>query len=103
MPQRLGTAQLKILEAIAGGTGYGFDVMDQTGLPSGSVYPALAKLEKAGLVRSRWESASVARRDKRPPRRYYEITPSGRDALEVALAEARDLARSLARAVKESS
>jgi len=103
MPQLLGTAQLKVLEAIAGGTGYGFDVMDQTGLPSGSVYPALAKLEKSGLVRSRWEAASVARREKRPPRRYYEITESGRDALAGALARARDLARSLAKAVRESS
>lgn len=100
---RLGTAQLKVLEAIAGGTGYGFDVMDQTGLPSGSVYPALSKLEKAGLVHSRWESAGVARREKRPPRRYYEITVSGREALASALSDARELARSLARAVKESS
>lgn len=100
---RLGAAQLKVLEVIAGGTGYGFDIMDQTGLASGSVYPALSKLEKNGLVRSRWESAAVARREKRPPRRYYEITGAGREALAEALAEARDLARSLARAVKESS
>ena len=99
---RLGTTQLKVLEAIAGGTGYGFDVMDQAGLASGSVYPALSKLEKSGLVRSRWEAASVARREKRPPRRYYEITAPGREALAGALAQARDLARSLAKAVKES-
>lgn len=100
--RRLGQAQIKVLEAVAGGTGYGFDIMDTTGLPSGSVYPALSKLEKSGLVRSRWESASVAHREKRPPRRYYEITSGGREALEGALIEARDLARSLAKAVKES-
>ncbi len=102
MTKSLGTAQLRVLEAIAGGTGYGFDVMDQTGLPSGSVYPALSKLEKSGLVRSRWEAVTLARREKRPPRRYYEITASGREALAGALVRARDLARSLARAVKES-
>ncbi len=102
MTKSLGTAQLKVLEAIASGTGYGFDVMDQTGLPSGSVYPALSKLEKSGLVRSRWEAATLARREKRPPRRYYEITASGREALAGALVRARDLARSLAKAVKES-
>jgi len=101
--KRLGQAQLKVLEAIASGTGYGFDIMDQTALASGSVYPALAKLEKSGLLRSRWESAVVARRDKRPPRRYYEITAAGHDAIADALAEARSLARSLARTVKESS
>jgi DNA-binding PadR family transcriptional regulator len=96
----LGTAQLKVLEAVAGGTAHGFDVIDQTGLASGSVYPALSKLESAGFLRSRWEDAPIARREKRPPRRYYEITPAGRKALEEALEEARGIARSLARAVK---
>ena len=100
--RRLGQAQIRALESVIGGTGYGFDIMDTTGLPSGSVYPALSKLEKSGLVRSRWENASVARREKRPPRRYYEITSSGREALFSALADARDLARSLAKAVKEA-
>ena len=96
----LGTAQLKVLEAVAGGAAHGFDVIDRTGLASGSVYPALSKLENAGLLRSRWEDASIAHREKRPPRRYYEITPAGGNALEEALEEARGLARSLARAVK---
>lgn len=100
---RLGTAQLKVLEAIASGTGYGFDIMDQTGLASGSVYPALSRLERTGLVSSRWENASIARREKRPPRRYYEITASGHEALAAALADVRALALSLARAVKVSS
>ena len=100
---RLGAAQIKVLEAVAGGIGYGFDIMDQTGLASGSVYPALSKLEKSRLVHSRWESAIVARREKRPPRRYYEITAPGHEALADALAQARDLARSLAKAVKRSS
>ena len=98
----LGQAQIRVLEAVVGGTGYGFDIMDTTGLPSGSVYPALSKLEKNGLLRSRWENTSLARREKRPPRRYYEITPSGRDALSSALSQARDLARSLAKTVKEA-
>lgn len=100
---RLGAAQIKVLEAVAGGTGYGFDIMDQTGLASGSVYPALSKLEKNRFVRSRWESALVARREKRPPRRYYEITAPGNEALAEALEQARNLARSLAKTVKESS
>src|SRR5688572_19862296 len=34
-----------VLQAIASGYRYGFDVMDVTGLPSGTVYPALRKLE----------------------------------------------------------
>lgn len=101
--RRLGQAQLKVLEAVASGAGYGFDIMEHSELPSGSVYPSLSKLEKAGLLQSRWENAATAHREKRPPRRYYEITEPGREALALALAEARDLARSLARAVKVSS
>ena len=74
-----------ILQALAGGCRYGFDVMDGTGLPSGTVYPALRRLEKQGLVRSEWEENKVAHAAKRPRRRYYEITESGLEALEVAL------------------
>ena len=73
---------------------YGFDVMEMCALPSGTAYPALRRLEKAGLLRSRWENASAAHEDGRPRRRTYELTPLGRDALPVAelkLEEARRL------------
>lgn len=103
MNRRLGLAQVKVLEAVASGIGHGFDVMDQTGLPSGTVYPALSRLEKTGLLRSRWESATIAHEEKRPPRRYYEVTSAGREALAEALADFRSLARSLGRTVKEST
>ena len=42
-----------VLQALACGHRYGFDVMDATGLPSGTVYPVLRRLEKEGLVRAR--------------------------------------------------
>lgn len=100
---RLGTAQVQVLEAVAGGVAHGFDVMDTTGLPSGTVYPALSKLEKAGLLRSTWESVRIAREEKRPPRRYYRVTPEGREVLAEALVRYRELARSLAKTVKEST
>jgi DNA-binding MarR family transcriptional regulator len=99
----LGTAQIQVLEAVASGVGYGFDVMDATGLPSGTVYPALSRLESCGYLRSRWESAAVAHREKRPPRRYYEMTALGREALAEALDRYRALARTLAKTVRESS
>jgi len=44
-----------ILQALAHDYRFGFDIMDITGLPSGTVYPALRRLEQAGLVRSKWE------------------------------------------------
>jgi PadR family transcriptional regulator PadR len=73
-----------VLRSIADGTPYGFDIMDATGLPSGTVYPILARMEHAELVRSRWESVAAARREKRPPRRYYEVTAAGKRALAAA-------------------
>ena len=70
-----------VLQAVAGGYGYGFDIMDTTGLPSGTVFPALRRMEASGLVRSKWENAAVAQREQRPPRKYYDITRSGQLAL----------------------
>lgn len=70
-----------ILETIALGSRYGFDMMEATGLPSGTVYPALRRLERDGMVRSDWEENAVARRAGRPRRRYYEITAAGKEAL----------------------
>jgi PadR family transcriptional regulator PadR len=70
-----------ILQALANGYQYGFDIMDITGLPSGTIYPALRRLEEADLVTSKWEDATIAQQEMRPPRKYYELTPEGDDAL----------------------
>jgi hypothetical protein len=59
---------------VARGHRYGFDVLEQAGLTSGTVYPALERLEGLGLARSRWEDARMAHEVKRPPRRYSEVT-----------------------------
>src|SRR4026208_1158980 len=39
-----------ILQALANGYQYGFDIMDITGLPSGTVYPPLRRLQENGFV-----------------------------------------------------
>jgi PadR family transcriptional regulator, regulatory protein PadR len=77
----LTTATALVLQALAGGFHHGFDVMDATGLASGTVYPILRRLEAEGFVRSTWEDATRAQREQRPPRRYYELTADGRKAL----------------------
>lgn len=66
-----------VLHALARGHRYGFDLLEQTGLTSGTVYPTLERLEGRGLARSHWEDAQLAHREKRPPRRYFEITAQG--------------------------
>jgi PadR family transcriptional regulator PadR len=73
-----------VLQAIADGARYGFDIADGTGLLTGTVYPALRRLETLGFVRSSWESEKIARREQRPARRYYKITRAGVAALEAA-------------------
>jgi DNA-binding PadR family transcriptional regulator len=79
--RRLSITSVSVLHAIADGYQYGFDVIDQTGLPSGTVYPALSRLERDGLVKSAWEDAAEAHADGRPARRYYKLTAPGNKAL----------------------
>jgi DNA-binding PadR family transcriptional regulator len=86
-----------VLEAIAAGVHHGFDIMDATSLPSGSVYPILRRLEHEGLVRSRWEKHEIAQREGRPPRRYYEVERAGVAWLETARGRFRLLAEAVAR------
>ncbi len=75
--RRLGPATIEVLQAIASGRRYGFDIMEDTGLPGGTVYPALAALERDGLVSSSWAEESAG-----PRRRAYELTEAGQEALD---------------------
>jgi DNA-binding PadR family transcriptional regulator len=73
-----------ILQAVASGSVYGYTVMEVTGLPSGTVYPALRRLEREDLIRSQWERQAIADAELRPPRKYYQLTKSGEAALETS-------------------
>jgi len=88
-----------VLQALARGFHYGFDIMDATGLPSGTVYPILRRLDREGLLKSAWEKHAAAQREQRPPRRYYEITGDG----EAMLAEAAERFRVLDQAVPRAA
>jgi PadR family transcriptional regulator PadR len=63
---RHGYAMMEALRTRSGG---------QVDLPTGTVYPALHRLERAGLVRATWSEGGGRRR------RVYELTPAGRRAL----------------------
>src|SRR5271155_1176454 len=80
-PKLSHTAAL-ILRAISTGYIYGFSVMEMTGLPSGTVYPAMRRLERDGLIVSKWEQQSIADAEQRPPRKYYRVTRTGRSMLD---------------------
>jgi len=71
-----------ILQALDAGFVYGFSIMEMTGLPSGTVYPAMRRLERDDLIRSQWEKQSIADAEQRPPRKYYKLTAAGQTTLE---------------------
>jgi PadR family transcriptional regulator, regulatory protein PadR len=83
-PKLSHTAAL-ILRAISAGYIYGFSVMEMTGLPSGTVYPAMRRLERDGLIQSKWEQETIANAEQRPPRKYYKVTRAGKATLEATL------------------
>ena len=65
------------------------------GMPSGTVYPALQRLEKAGLLGSGWEDEEQARTAGRPRRRTYRLTTTGWRALPDAEAKLEEVRRLL--------
>lgn len=80
-----GTLDLLILETLARGESYGYQIAqhvlaasdDRFDLKEGSLYPALHRLERQKLLRSRWVPTDEGRR-----RKYYTLTPAGQRALE---------------------
>lgn len=55
---------------------YGFELMRQAGLASGTLYPILARLENAGWIVGQLESIDPSDAG-RPPRRFYTMTGEG--------------------------
>jgi DNA-binding PadR family transcriptional regulator len=81
---RLSHTSAMILQAVGAGHIYGYTVMEVTGLASGTIYPALRRMERDRLIRSQWERQSVADAALRPPRKYYKLTRAGEITLEVS-------------------
>src|SRR4051812_24871421 len=63
---------------------YGLELARRADLKSGTVYPALARLERVGWLQSEWEDVDPAIA-KRPRRRLYRLTPSGAAASREAI------------------
>jgi PadR family transcriptional regulator PadR len=55
---------------------YGLELMRVSGHPSGTLYPILLRLQKAGWVETHWEEIDPVAAG-RPARRYYRLTPDG--------------------------
>ncbi len=66
---------------------HGYDLMKAARLPSGTLYPMLARLEGEGLVSSQWEPWTDEAGG-RPPRKYYLLTGEGARVARLELAQA---------------
>ncbi|AEV85874.1 PadR family transcriptional regulator [Actinoplanes sp. SE50] len=78
-PLRITAAVAGVLEAFLAAPGterYGLDIMQATGYPSGTVYPILMRLQKAGWLAAHWEEIDPVAAG-RPARRWYRLTPDG--------------------------
>ena len=79
-----GHLDMIVLAALAAGSAHGYAVIEEIkrrsggafDLPEGTIYPALHRLEQAGLLGSRWTTADNGRR-----RRVYSLTKAGTRAL----------------------
>ncbi|HVX15635.1 MAG TPA: PadR family transcriptional regulator [Pirellulales bacterium] len=80
-----GTLEPVLLEVIAAGTTYGYDIaraiqersQGELLAQEGTLYPALHRLEKRGYLRAEWKISPEGRR-----RKHYRLTASGQRHLE---------------------
>jgi DNA-binding PadR family transcriptional regulator len=95
-PIRMTQATAFVLRALATGHRHGFEIMEVTGLASGTVYPVLRRLEGERAVTSTWEDEAEARSAGRPRRRVYDLTGHGERLAEMAAERLRGAMRFLA-------
>jgi PadR family transcriptional regulator PadR len=83
---RMTTQTLQVLAVLLDhlrGQHYGLEISRETGLPTGSVYPILARLEQHGWVESAWEDIDPVAEGRRP-RRYYRLSADGAERARIA-------------------
>ena len=79
-----GSLELIVLHLLASGEAYGYEIVSKLTaetngaleVTDGTLYPVLYRLERAGSVTVRWETP-----ERGVPRKYYRLTPSGREEL----------------------
>ncbi|HVZ49792.1 MAG TPA: PadR family transcriptional regulator [Gemmatimonadaceae bacterium] len=95
-----GTLDMLVLRTLSLGTLHGYAIAqhiertsgDVFRLEQGSLYPALERLQGAGLVKSKWGTSPTGRRA-----RYYTITASGRKRLGEEISQFDALTHAIAR------
>ena len=101
---RRGSTRLAILQLVGERDRYGYeivaDIKERTkgalALAEGNIYPALHQLEGEGYITSYWREVEPGV----PPRKYYRLTPRGKDLHERMVEEWKDYAAAIARLIK---
>jgi transcriptional regulator len=98
-----GTLAMMVMRTLAAGPANGYEIAKAIGRLSddvlkvdhGSLYPALHRLEKSGLIAGKWETSTTNRRA-----RYYRLTPAGRKQLAVARSNWAQMAAAITRVMQ---
>lgn len=106
LDMRTGSTAVMILRLLADESMYGYQIVKELQarsdgyfeLEQGTLYPALHRLEREGLVRSEWQVVAEG-----PSRKYYYITEAGRAALREGVSQWRNFSRGLLKILDGSS
>jgi transcriptional regulator len=93
-----GHLDMLLLAVLSAGPAHGYSVIESLrqrsaglfDLPEGTIYPALHRLERQGLLKSQWQDGAPRRR------RVYRLTPQGREALAKRQADWKTFSRAIA-------
>ena len=94
-----GTLDMLVMRAVADEAMHGYALAhrlrlisgDRLHIPQGSLYPALHRLENAGMLKASWAPTSTGREAK-----FYKLTAKGRKKLETEVADWRELSKAIA-------
>ena len=98
-----GTLDMMVLRTLAIGPANGYEIAraierlsdDVLAVDHGSLYPALQRLEKSGVISGKWEISSTNRRA-----RYYRLTASGRKRLAAEHSKWEQMAAAITRVMR---
>ena len=98
-----GTLDMMVLGTLSAGPANGYEIAraierlsdDVLAVDRGSLYPALHRLERSGLVAAKWETSSTNRRA-----RFYRLTPTGRKRLAAERSRWEQMAAAITRVMR---